>query len=75
MHQTEAYALTMPLPWPPHLTRTNPFQVQGEAQATDDKLNDFVHHLHKGPPASSVSKVDHSDIATKPDESGFNVRY
>lgn len=68
-------AITMAWRATPHLTRTNPFQVQGEAQATDDKLNDFVHHLHKGPPASSVSKVDHSDIATKPDESGFSVRY
>ncbi|EUC37372.1 hypothetical protein COCVIDRAFT_40545 [Bipolaris victoriae FI3] len=57
------------------VTNASDGSVQGEAQATDDKLNDFVHHLHKGPPASSVSKVDHSDIATKPDESGFSVRY
>lgn len=58
------------LPAPP----TNPLQVQGEAQGSEDKLNDFVQHLHKGPPASSVSKVDHSDIDTKADESGFSVR-
>ena len=71
MRPTEAYACSHAAP---HLAHTNPLQVQGEAQGSEDKINDFVQHLHKGPPAASVSKVDHSDIATKADESSFSVR-
>lgn len=48
--------------------------VQGEAQGSDDKIKDFVQHLHKGPSASSVSGVDTSNISTKSDESRFSVK-
>ncbi|USP80100.1 uncharacterized protein yc1106_07374 [Curvularia clavata] len=57
-----------------YVTNASDGSVQGEAQGSEDKINDFIQHLNKGPPASSVSKVDHSDIATKADESGFSVQ-
>ncbi|RAR06424.1 acylphosphatase family protein [Stemphylium lycopersici] len=56
------------------VTNASDGSVQGEAQGSEDKINEFVQHLSRGPPASSVSKVDHSDISTKPDESSFNVQ-
>jgi acylphosphatase len=48
------------------------FQVTGEAQGDKDSLNQFVQHLHKGPPAARVSNVEQSDIATKEGEKGFS---
>ena len=48
--------------------------VQGEAQGSEDALNQFVQHLNKGPSAASVKSVDKSDIATKSGESGFHVQ-
>ena len=56
------------------VTDTGISQVQGEAQGSEDKLNEFVQHLNKGPSAASVSKVDQSEISTKSDESSFNVQ-
>jgi acylphosphatase len=47
-------------------------QVTGEAQGEQSALSQFVQHLNKGPPAARVSTVDHSDIATKEGEKGFN---
>lgn len=55
-------------------TDTGISQVQGEAQGSEDKINEFVQHLNKGPSAASVSKVDQSEISTKCDESSFNVQ-
>ena len=55
-------------------TDTGISQVQGEAQGSEDKINEFVQHLNKGPSAASVSKVDQSEISTKSDESSFNVQ-
>ncbi|KAI0587232.1 Acylphosphatase [Pyrenophora tritici-repentis] len=55
-------------------TDTGISQVQGEAQGSEDKINEFVQHLNKGPPAASVSKVDQSDISAKSGESSFNVQ-
>ena len=49
-------------------------QVQGEAQGSEDALKEFVQHLNKGSPAASVTGVEHSDISTKPGESGFRVK-
>lgn len=49
-------------------------QVQGEAQGSDDKINEFIQHLNKGPSAASVSKVDHSEISSRDGESSFNVQ-
>jgi acylphosphatase len=37
-------------------------------------LDEFVQHLHKGPPAAKVSGVEQSEISTKSGESGFNVK-
>ncbi|KAI8939266.1 hypothetical protein NX059_005092 [Plenodomus lindquistii] len=56
------------------VTNASDGSVQGEAQGSDDKIKEFVQHLHKGPPASSVSDVDTSDISAKSDESSFNVK-
>jgi hypothetical protein len=58
----------------PILTRTNPAQVQGEAQGSEDALKEFVQHLNKGPSAAKVSGVEQSDISTKSDESGFTTK-
>jgi hypothetical protein len=49
-------------------------QVAGEAQGSDDALNQFVQHLNQGPSAASVKSVEQSDIATKSGESGFSVQ-
>lgn len=48
--------------------------VQGEAQGSEDAIEKFVQHLHKGPSAASVSRVEQSDISTKSGESGFKVQ-
>ena len=49
-------------------------QVQGEAQGSQNALDEFIQHLNKGPSASSVSSVEQSDISTKSGESSFNVK-
>lgn len=56
------------LPYP------NTVQVKGEAQGSDEAINQFVQHLNKGPSAASVSGVEHDDISVKSGESGFNVK-
>ncbi|CAA9957306.1 hypothetical protein CFE70_000870 [Pyrenophora teres f. teres 0-1] len=56
------------------VTNASDGSVQGEAQGSEDKINDFIQHLNKGPSAASVSKVDQSDMSTKSDESSFNVQ-
>ncbi|KAF2876574.1 Acylphosphatase-like domain-containing protein [Massariosphaeria phaeospora] len=48
--------------------------VRGEAQGSDDALDEFIQHLNKGPPAAHVSGVEHSDMAEKAGESGFEVK-
>ncbi|EOA85176.1 uncharacterized protein SETTUDRAFT_91849, partial [Exserohilum turcica Et28A] len=57
------------------VTNASDGTVQGEAQGTEHRISDFVHYLNKGPPASSVSSVDASDMPTESGESGFHVRY
>ena len=52
----------------------NPQQVTGEAQGSHESVNKFVEHLNKGPPAASVSGVEHSEIEKKEGESGFHVK-
>ena len=56
------------------MIRLSFFQVQGEAQGSEDALRDFVNYLHKGPSAASVSKVDKSEISPKSGESGFSQK-
>ncbi|KAL1794061.1 hypothetical protein ACET3X_007482 [Alternaria dauci] len=56
------------------VTNASDGSVQGEAQGSEEKINQFIQHLHKGPSAASVSKVDHSDISSKDGESSFNVQ-
>jgi acylphosphatase len=56
------------------LQRTDLLQVQGEAQGSDDAIKEFIQHLNKGPGASSVDGVEHSEISTKSGESGFDVK-
>lgn len=50
------------------------FQVKGEAQGSEDALKEFVSHLNKGPPAASVTGVEHENVDTKDGETGFAVR-
>ncbi|CAI9637843.1 acylphosphatase family protein [Alternaria burnsii] len=56
------------------VTNASDGSVQGEAQGSDDKINEFIQHLNKGPSAASVSKVDHSEISSRDGESSFNVQ-
>jgi acylphosphatase len=58
----------------PWISMLNLFQVTGEAQGSEDKIQEFVQHLNKGPSAASVSKVDHKDIDSKSGESSFDVK-
>jgi acylphosphatase len=53
---------------------TNTIQVTGEAQGSEDKIQEFVQHLNNGPSAASVSTVDHKDIDSKSGESSFDVK-
>jgi len=48
--------------------------VEGEAQGSDDAINELIDHLNKGPPAASVTGVEHSNISNKQGESGFGQR-
>ncbi|KAE9966072.1 hypothetical protein EG328_009197 [Venturia inaequalis] len=48
--------------------------VKGEAQGSEDALNEFVSHLNRGPPAASVTGVEHESVDTKDGEAGFAVR-
>lgn len=48
--------------------------VTGEAQGTYETINKFVGHLNKGPPAASVTGVEHSEIENKEGEAGFKVK-
>jgi len=48
-------------------------QVVGEAQGTEEKVKEFIEHIHNGPKHANVTGVEHSDISTKQDESSFNV--
>jgi len=49
-------------------------KVQGEAQGSNDQLEEFVQHLKKGPSAASVSGVEYNDISSTSGESGFSVQ-
>jgi acylphosphatase len=49
-------------------------KVQGEAQGSDDAIKEFIQHLKKGPLASDVSGVEHSEISTKFGEDSFDVK-
>ncbi|KAM0696429.1 hypothetical protein Q7P36_003675 [Cladosporium allicinum] len=55
-----------------HVQNEKDGSVTGEAQGEQSALSQFVQLLNKGPPAARVSTVDHSDIATKEGEKGFN---
>lgn len=48
-------------------------QVRGEAQGPEEQLKEFIKHINKGPSHARVTGVEHSEIQTKEDESGFNV--
>ncbi|KAF2205056.1 Acylphosphatase [Delitschia confertaspora ATCC 74209] len=56
-----------------HVQNTPDGSVTGEAQGSHDAIDKFVQHLNKGPPAASVSNVEHSEIDAKEGESGFHV--
>ena len=45
--------------------------VVGEAQGSASSLDKFVQHLHRGPSASTVTKVEQKEIDTKKGDSGF----
>lgn len=47
------------------------FQVQGEAQGSEDALKEFIQQLNKGPSSANVTGVEQSEISTKSGESGF----
>lgn len=49
-------------------------QVQGEAQGSQEQLDEFVQHIKSGPSAATVTDVEHNDIPTKSGENGFKVK-
>ena len=51
------------------------FKVTGEAQGSHESVNKLLGHLNKGPPAATVSSVDHSEIETKEGKTGFHVKH
>lgn len=46
--------------------------VVGEAQGSSSSIDKFLQHLHMGPSAAKVDKVDVNDLTSKADESTFN---
>ncbi|QIW95436.1 hypothetical protein AMS68_000954 [Peltaster fructicola] len=48
--------------------------VIGEAQGDGRALEKFVQHLHVGPSAAKVDKVEEHNISTKSDETSFQQR-
>ncbi|KAF2711813.1 Acylphosphatase [Pleomassaria siparia CBS 279.74] len=56
------------------VTNASDGTVQGEAQGDENAIEDFLHYLHKGPSAASVTGVEQSDMATKADENGFSQK-
>jgi len=50
------------------------FQVQGEAQGSNEQLDEFVQHLKSGPSAANVTDIEHSEVPTKSGENGFTVK-
>ena len=49
-------------------------QVEGEAQGSDEGIQKLLKVLQSGPPAASVTKVDHSEIDVKEGESSFSTK-
>ena len=45
--------------------------VEGEAQGTDENLQQFLKAVDKGPPGSHVVRLDTNEIAVKEGEEGF----
>ncbi|MFP4380131.1 MAG: acylphosphatase [Candidatus Sumerlaeia bacterium] len=49
--------------------------VEAEAQADKETLERFIGKVRKGPPASSVDKIDASKSSVHKGESGFRISY
>jgi acylphosphatase len=45
--------------------------VIGEAQGSEGSIDKFVQHIHMGPSASKVSKVETTDMSSVDGEAGF----
>jgi acylphosphatase len=69
MHPTAVYVSFDML-----LEATNMAEVQGEVQGSNEAIKEFIQHLNKGPSASTVHGVEHSEISTQSGESGFDVK-
>ena len=49
------------------------FQVEGEAQGSEDSIKKFIKDIDEGPSAAKVMKLDTNDIPTKDGESSFKL--
>jgi hypothetical protein len=68
MYPTERYIISISC----STTLLTLFQVQGEAQGANEKLDQFLKFINQGPSHAEVKSVDKSSIDTKNDEASFD---
>lgn len=57
----------------PDTALTRSYQVEGEAQGTDEKVQRFLQRIDKGPPRAQVVKLEKRFLDARDDEEGFTV--
>jgi Acylphosphatases len=57
----------------PGLALTGSYQVEGEAQGSDEKVKKFLQRIDKGPSMAHVVKLEKRDLDVRHDEEGFTV--
>ncbi|KAL8971340.1 MAG: hypothetical protein Q9197_003327 [Variospora fuerteventurae] len=50
------------------------YKVEGEAQGDEESIQKLLKVLESGPPASSVTKVEKSDMDVKEGESSYTTK-
>lgn len=57
----------------PGVVLTGSYQVEGEAQGSDEKVKKFLQRIDKGPSMAHVVKLEKRDLDVRDDEEGFAV--
>lgn len=52
---------------------TRSYQVEGEAQSSDEKVQRFLQRIQKGPSRALVVKLEKRELDVRDDEEGFVV--
>ena len=52
---------------------TRSYQVEGEAQSSDEKVQRFLQRIQKGPSMAYVAKLEKREMDVRDDEEGFVV--